>query len=88
MVLTSFGPTHNIVVRLPTDAEIGDVVEVYRDPASPSDAPFVFPNVGESIGDKPVSDGSNVTAGVGVSTLSGVVFRKVSSTLWMPIGAA
>jgi hypothetical protein len=92
MVLTSFGPTHNALARLPEDAEIGDVVEVYQDPASSASSPKIFPNTGEAIGNNPVSTGTNSNAGVTISPNSaglvgGVLFRKVSSTQWMPIGA-
>lgn len=87
MVTTSSGPTHNILVRLPDDAEVGDVVEVYRNIGS-TESPMVFPNVGEAISLHPASTGTNNAASTIVNDNSGLVFRKVSSTLWMPIGAA
>lgn len=87
LVTTSFGPTHNILVRLPDDAEVGDVVEVYRNISS-TEGPMVFPNVGEAISLHPASTGTNNAASTIVNDNSGLVFRKVSSTLWMPIGAA
>lgn len=92
LVLTSFGPTHNCLARLPDDAEIGDVVEVYQDPASSASSVQVFPNIGEAIGNNPVSTGTNHSAGVTLSPnsaglIGGICFRKVSSGLWLPIGA-
>ena len=70
---------HNIVFRLPADAEIGDVVEVYR---FSGENPVVFPNAGEAIGSLAASTGTNT--GVGVSAAS-ASFRKISSTQWMPL---
>jgi hypothetical protein len=81
------GVGYNIYARLPADAEIGDVVEVYAPPPQATN-PRVFPNVGESIVPRPVSTGTNYAAGCDVDFVrGGIAFRKVSSTLWMPIGA-
>jgi hypothetical protein len=69
---------------LPTDAEVGDVVEVYSTGGRDG---RIFPPVGEAIGSRPASTGTNNDAGVSVPLLSGVVLRKISATQWMPIGA-
>jgi hypothetical protein len=89
MALGTTGPggTHNILFRLPDDAEIGDVVEVYLDPASTDGSAILFPNVGEAIGNRPVSSGSNTDTGISVPATTRSVLRKVSASLWMPIGA-
>jgi len=92
LVITSVVDSHHLVlVRLPDDADIGDVAEVYKDPTSGPSNPIVFPNVGEAIGTLPASTGSNSEAGIqlpsGAALVGGIFFRKVSSILWMPIGA-
>jgi len=66
------GSTWN-TVTLPKDAEILDVVEVYRAPDSTGPAVLVFPNEGEKIGTN-----DYVTIGDG-----GAAFRKVSTSLWL-----
>lgn len=73
-------------VRLPTDAEVGDVVEVYYipDSTSPGPAVVVFPPTGEQIAAKAVSTGTNNAASV--SAGFGSIFRKVTSAVWMYIG--
>jgi hypothetical protein len=83
---------HHIVVRLPADSEIGDVVEVYRDPAAVGGGAIVFPNVGEAIDDGPVSTGTNDLSSGPVGRTAGpsygVAFRKISNTHWVTLGAA
>jgi len=84
LVSTSAG--HNDVL-LPDDAEIGDAVEVYTLWDGSSVPARVFPNVGEAIGNLATSVGTNLNASLGVGS-TGMVFRKVSSVLWVPIGGA
>ena len=68
-------------VIVPKDAEIGDVVEVYRTPDSTGPAVLLFPNVNESIGENKKSTGKNADAAVSVP--SSMVLRKVSTSLWL-----
>ena len=73
----------NNAVTLPKDAQINDVVEVHMDPASTGPGVLVFPNQDEAIGKSDKSTGKNsasVATGVGDR---GVVFRKVSKSLWL-----
>jgi len=92
VVSHSGGPpptSFDMVLRLPDDAEIGDVVEVYVDPVSTEGSVYIFPNVGERIGSKPVSTGTNPDSGIlATGNGGGLIFRKVSSVLWMSVGAA
>jgi hypothetical protein len=91
LVVSGFSGALFGLVRLPEDAEVGDLVEVYQDPVSTESYLQVFPNIGESIGggySRPASTGTNSAAGCAVDGVhGGAAFRKVSSTLWMPIGA-
>lgn len=66
------GSTWN-AVALPKDAEILDLVEVYRAPGSTGPSVLVFPNEGETIGTD-----EYVTTGDG-----GAAFRKVTTSLWL-----
>ena len=73
----------NSVFRLPSAADIGDVVEVYLVSTDGANGPAIFPQVGEQILPKPVSDGTNPAA---VSNASSECrFRKISSTTWVAI---
>jgi hypothetical protein len=64
--------TNNTAVKLPTGAEIGDVVEVYNVAGFPL-APDVFPPSGETL----VNSNTDISC-----TGGGAIFRKVTSTSW------
>lgn len=74
-VVVATTSVNNRGLHLPTDAEIGDVVEVYQDTQDP--VAVVYPVTGSLI----LSFGSGGT-GVG----SGASFRKVTSDTWGCVG--
>jgi hypothetical protein len=73
----------NEVFRLPSGADVGDIVEIYLVSNDSGSGPMIFPQIGEQILPKPVSDGTNPAA---VSNASSECrFRKISSTTWVVI---
>jgi hypothetical protein len=77
---------NDVVFRLPTDAEIGDIVEVYY-LGGGSQTPWVFPQVGDQIiPSSESSTGTNSAAGFNIGQPFGSRFRKVSSSTWVAIG--
>jgi hypothetical protein len=80
--------THN-VFKLPSGAEIGDVVELHAIPATGvGQGVMLFPPNGESVNRQAASTGTNdnTVAGTSVTPDQGRVFRKVSSTNWRAVG--
>jgi hypothetical protein len=82
----------NMVYRLPVDAEIGDVIEIYMYSVSPthSGGPNIFPQIGEEIltngiPGSAVSNGTNGSAVGPGPGASGCRYRKISSTTWVVI---
>lgn len=75
-IITGITDNQHLGVLLPSDAEIGDVVEIYIDPSTTGNSTTVYPPSGESIG-KATADLS-----FGVSGNAGALFRKVSPTNW------
>lgn len=73
---------------LPADAAIDDLVEVHAisDRENSGILVSLFPPIGESIGSRPVSTGTNSDAASAVTSDSGRMFRKVSATNWRGIG--
>jgi hypothetical protein len=82
---TVFG---NLAVTLPADVPVNDVIEIHAIAARDHEGILVsvFPPIGESIGNHPVSTGFNADAASSVASNSGRSFRKVSATNWQSVG--
>lgn len=72
------GSTWNENVTLPSDAEIGDVVEVYAQPGSI----FIFPAIGDSIRGFPASNGTNSASGLSAFN---AILRKTAASNWQAV---
>lgn len=70
---------NNYAVRLPTDAEVGDLIEVYLDPSSAFGAAVVWSQTGEGIGT------SSGPSSMSIGSATGAFLRKVTDTLWFPV---
>lgn len=84
-------PAAGYIYRLPDDAEVGDVIELYNDrsPTLPGEYPnTVFPAIGESISVRAVSTGTNVSsvAAISIPFGRGARLRKATSTAWYSVG--
>ncbi len=81
-VVTSFADTgaNQLALRLPSDAEIGDAIEVHS--SLPNAGTLrVFPPTGESI------NGTAANTEVFVAALNGRIFRKTASASWATTGS-
>jgi hypothetical protein len=80
-IVDNSGSNYHIVATLPSDADVGDVVEVYEK-VSTGIGLQIYPPVGESIRDLPASNGTSYGSQLGAIS---AILRKVSADNWQAL---